>query len=87
MGPDDKVIIFVGTKVWVYDLSCELGLSKIPCQIICGNRDQKDREQVLEDLRTGEVHILIATDVASWGIDIEGVMLSVVTFWILMSDS
>ena len=42
----------------------------ISCQSIHGDREQSDREQALEDLRTGEVNLLIATDVASRGIDI-----------------
>ena len=42
-------------------------------QAIHGDREQSDREQALQDLRTGEVEILIATDVASRGIDIEDV--------------
>jgi len=73
MGPDDKVIVFVGKKVQAENLSCDVGLSKIPCQCIHENRGQYAREQALEDLKTGEVHILIATDVVSRGIDIEDV--------------
>ena len=73
MGPDDKVIVFVGKKKQADYLSSEIGLRKIPCQNIHGNIQQCDREQALEELRTGEVHILIATNVASQGIDIEDV--------------
>jgi len=73
MGPDDKVIVFVGKKVRADDVSSELSLSGILCQSIHGDREQYDREQALEDLKTGDVHILIATDVASRGIDIEDV--------------
>lgn len=74
MGPDDKVIVFVCEKPQADYISSELSLSEIQCQCIYGNRrEQSDREQALEDLRTGEVHVLIATDVASRGIDIEGV--------------
>jgi ATP-dependent RNA helicase DDX43 len=73
MAPDDKVIVFVGKKVRVEALSCNIGLSKIRFQSIHGNLEQYDREQALEDFKTGVVHILIATDVASRGIDIEDV--------------
>jgi len=73
MSPDDKVIVFVGKKVRADDVSSELSLSGIRCQCIHGDREQYDREQALEDLKTGDVHILIATDVASRGIDIEDV--------------
>jgi ATP-dependent RNA helicase DDX43 len=73
MDPDDKVIVFVGKTVQAVYLSAKIGLSKILCQNIHENREQYDREQALEDLRTGKVHILIATDVALRGIDIEDV--------------
>ena len=43
----------------------------VACQSIHGDRDQEDREQALRDLKQGEVRILIATDVASRGIDIQ----------------
>lgn len=38
-----------------------------------GDRDQADREQALEDLKTGRARILIATDVASRGLDIQDI--------------
>ncbi|KAJ4428936.1 hypothetical protein ANN_25932 [Periplaneta americana] len=73
MEGDDKVIVFVGKKMRADDISSDLSLRGIKCQSIHGDREQCDREQALEDLKTGEVHILIATDVASRGIDIEDV--------------
>lgn len=36
-------------------------------------REQSDREQALEDLKLGIVNILIATDVASRGLDIQDI--------------
>ena len=35
--------------------------------------DQYDREQALEDIKTGRVRVLVATDVASRGLDIPGI--------------
>lgn len=35
-----------------------------------GDRDQRDREQALDDVKTGRARILIATDLAARGIDI-----------------
>lgn len=73
MGPCDKVIIFFGKKAKVDDISSDMALSNIDCQSIHGDREQLDREQALEDLKTGAVQILLATDVASRGIDIEDI--------------
>lgn len=73
MLPTDKAIIFCGKKDRADSLSCEFVLEGISCQSIHGNRDQSDREQALADIKSGEVSILIATDVASRGIDIEDI--------------
>jgi len=73
MDPIDKVMIFVGRKARADDISSDLSLQGIDCQCIHGDREQSDREQALLDLKTGEVRILIATDVASRGIDIEDI--------------
>lgn len=70
---DDKVIVFVGKKARADALSCDLALAGINCQCIHGDREQVDREQAIEDLKSGEVRILVATDVASRGIDITDV--------------
>ena len=71
MDPDDKAIVFFGKKSKVDDVSSDLCLKEICCQSIHGDRDQEDREQALQDLREGTVRILLATDVASRGIDIQ----------------
>ncbi|XP_052870220.1 probable ATP-dependent RNA helicase DDX43 [Anopheles cruzii] len=73
MQPKDKVIIFCGKKSRADDLSSEFVLADIACQSIHGDREQSDREQALEDIKRGHVSILIATDVASRGLDIEDV--------------
>ena len=47
----------------------------IEAQCIHGGREQADREQALEEFRNGDVKILIATDVASRGLDIVDIRL------------
>jgi ATP-dependent RNA helicase RhlE len=39
---------------------------------IHGDRSQNDREKALEQFKSGEVRVLVATDVAARGLDIEG---------------
>ena len=38
-----------------------------------GDLDQADRERSLADFRTGEIRVMIATDLASRGLDVEGI--------------
>lgn len=75
MEPDDKVIVFCSKKSVTDDIASDLMLKGVKCQSIHGDREQYDREQALQDLKTGEVHILIATDVAARGIDIPDITL------------
>lgn len=73
MDRTDKVIIFFAKKVKVDDVASNLALQMIEVQSIHGGREQCDREQALEDLKSGRVQILLATDVASRGLDIEDI--------------
>lgn len=73
MGPDDKAIIFCGKKTRADHISSELVMRGIDCQSIHGDRDQSDREQALVDIADGSVKILVATDVASRGLDIQDI--------------
>ncbi|KAG7309274.1 hypothetical protein JYU34_005215 [Plutella xylostella] len=71
MDPNDKVIVFCGKKATATHIYTELCLKGINCQALHGDRDQSDREAALEEMVDGTVNILIATDVASRGIDIK----------------
>lgn len=73
MEPDDKVIVFCGKKARADYIATELISMGINCQSIHGDREQQDREQALVDIADGHVQILIATDVASRGIDIQDI--------------
>merc|ERR1712098_929920 len=73
MEEDDKVIVFVMRKTRAGFISAELAMKNIIAQCIHGGRDQEDREQALIDLKSGDVKILIATDVASRGLDIDDI--------------
>ncbi|XP_062429077.1 probable ATP-dependent RNA helicase DDX43 [Rhea pennata] len=73
MKPKDKVIIFVGKKLTADDLASDFGLQGIAVQSLHGNREQCDREQALDDFKKGKVRILIATDLASRGLDVHDI--------------
>ncbi|XP_001358660.5 ATP-dependent RNA helicase dbp2 [Drosophila pseudoobscura] len=73
MTKTDKIIVFCGRKARADDLSSDLTLDGFMTQCIHGSRDQSDREQAIADIKSGVVRILIATDVASRGLDIEDI--------------
>ncbi|XP_022208592.2 LOW QUALITY PROTEIN: ATP-dependent RNA helicase dbp2 [Drosophila obscura] len=73
MTKTDKIIVFCGRKARADDLSSDLTLEGFMTQCIHGSRDQSDREQAIADIKSGVVRILIATDVASRGLDIEDI--------------
>lgn len=73
MTKEDKAIVFVGRKAVADDISSELAINEIPVQCMHGDRDQEDRERALSDIKTGVVRVIIATDVASRGLDIDDI--------------
>jgi ATP-dependent RNA helicase DDX43 len=54
-------------------VASDFTLRDLKVQSIHGDREQYDREQALDDFKTGKVSVLIATDVASRGLDIKDV--------------
>uniref|UniRef100_A0A8R1DHQ3 RNA helicase n=1 Tax=Caenorhabditis japonica TaxID=281687 RepID=A0A8R1DHQ3_CAEJA len=65
-----KMIIFVKSKVMADHLSSDFCMRGINSQGLHGGRSQQDREMSLKALRSGGVQILVATDLASRGIDV-----------------
>lgn len=69
----ERTMIFINTKREGEYLHDRLNANGFPCRIISGDVDQKKRLRILEDFRDGKLPILIATDVASRGLHIDGV--------------
>ena len=69
----DKVLIFGRTKWGVQKLSNELVRRGFRAGAIHGNKNQNQRQRVLNDFKNSRISILLATDVASRGLDIEDV--------------
>ncbi|TFG91975.1 MAG: RNA helicase, partial [Syntrophobacterales bacterium] len=68
-----RTMIFVNTKREAEFLSDRLNVNDFPCRVISGDVDQKKRMRILDDFKDGKLPILIATDVASRGLHIDGV--------------
>ncbi|KAM6915809.1 putative ATP-dependent RNA helicase DDX43 [Xenentodon cancila] len=73
MQTQDKVIIFVGKKLIADDLSSDMCLQGLAVQSLHGDREQCDREEALKDFKESRVRILVATDLASRGLDVHDV--------------
>jgi len=67
---DNKTIIFLETKRATDDITRKLRRDGWPAMCIHGDKSQPEREWVLKEFRSGKAPILIATDVASRGLDI-----------------
>ena len=68
-----RTMIFINTKREGEFLQDRLNANEFHCKIISGDVDQKKRLRILEDFKSGKLPIMIATDVASRGLHIEGV--------------
>lgn len=69
----EKVLIFGRTKWGVQKLSDELVKRGFKADAIHGNKRQNQRQRTLERFKRNEIQILLATDVASRGLDIPNV--------------
>jgi ATP-dependent RNA helicase RhlB len=69
----ERTMIFINTKREGEYLHDRLNANGFPCRLISGDVEQKKRLRILEDFKDGKLPILIATDVASRGLHIDGV--------------
>ncbi len=69
----DKVMIFGRTKHGIEKLNKELEIRGFKVGAIHGNKRQSQRQRVLQSFKQSEIQILLATDVASRGLDIDNV--------------
>ncbi|CAH7684502.1 P-loop containing nucleoside triphosphate hydrolase protein [Phakopsora pachyrhizi] len=68
-----KVLIFVGTKRVADDLTKYLRQDGWPSLAIHGDKQQQERDWVLGEFKSGRSPIMIATDVASRGLDVKDI--------------
>ncbi|XP_023163504.2 ATP-dependent RNA helicase p62 isoform X2 [Drosophila hydei] len=68
-----KIIIFVETKRRVDNLVRFIRSFGVRCGAIHGDKSQSERDFVLREFRSGKSNILVATDVAARGLDVDGI--------------
>jgi ATP-dependent RNA helicase RhlE len=68
-----RALVFARTKHGADRVAKNLNADGINAHAIHGDRSQGQRERALADFRSGRASILVATDIASRGIDVDGV--------------
>ena len=69
----ERVMIFCNTKVMCQRLCDDFQRAGLDCECIHGDIKQSLREKAMQKYRDGKLQVLIATDVASRGIDVDDV--------------
>ncbi len=67
----NQVLVFVGTKFGASRLAVYLARQGIAADAIHGDKSQAQRTEVLEGFKSGKIRVLVATDVAARGLDID----------------
>jgi len=67
----DQVLLFSRTKHGADRIVRNLRKKKIDCAAIHGDRSQNQRQKALKDFKAGKIRLLVATDIAARGIDID----------------
>ena len=73
----EAAIVFVRTKSTAEDVAIELAGRGIQAAAISGDVPQRERERLVERLRQGTLDVLVATDVAARGLDVDRIGLVV----------
>ena len=67
----DGILVFVRTKTATTELSDKLAARGYTCAALNGDIAQKNRERTIQQLKSGKIDILVATDVAARGLDVD----------------
>ena len=70
---DGPVLVFVRTKIGADRLARKLAALGIKAAALHADRTQEQRTQAVEGFRGGQYHVLVATDIAARGLDIDGI--------------
>ncbi|OGF13982.1 MAG: hypothetical protein A2W00_04970 [Candidatus Eisenbacteria bacterium RBG_16_71_46] len=69
----ERAMVFVHRGETAERVAARLAHHKIPVADLHAARDKRDRKRAMDDFRSGEVRVLIASDVGAHGLDIKGV--------------
>jgi ATP-dependent RNA helicase RhlE len=69
----DSVLVFTRTKHGADRIARRLDLGRVRTATLHSNRSQNQRLRALKEFKSGEVRVLVATDIAARGIDVDGI--------------
>jgi len=69
----DQVLVFTRTKIGADTLETRLSRAGVDVTVMHGDRNMKQRMKALDAFAEGHVRVLVATDVAQRGLDVEGI--------------
>ena len=69
----DRALVFTRTKHGADKVALQLNRNGVQADAIHGNKSQSARERTLSQFRHGRLRVLVATDLAARGIDVEGI--------------
>jgi len=72
-GDQPRILVFTETKRGADALCRELRHEHFPAMAMHGDKDQRERDSVMHQFRSGLTSILVATDVAQRGLDIKDI--------------
>ncbi|RUA15611.1 MAG: RNA helicase [Clostridia bacterium] len=73
VAPITSALVFARTRIGTGELAAELTGRGFPAEALNGDMSQSAREQVLRRFRDGRIRVLVATDVAARGLDIDDI--------------
>lgn len=68
-----RALVFTRTKHGANRVAAQLARARIGAEAIHGNKSQNARERALASFKRGDTRVLVATDIAARGIDVEGI--------------
>ncbi len=69
----DRVLVFTRTKHRADKVTLMLNKNKINAMAIHGNKSQGQRTKAMQDFKSGHLQVLVATDIAARGIDVDDI--------------
>ncbi len=68
-----RALVFTRTKHGADRVVKQLRATGVHCEAIHGNKTQNARERALKNFTAGKTHVLVATDIAARGLDVDGI--------------